>query len=201
MDVVLPVSPQTLEDLGYRPGGCVAISKEEVARIEAAVGTRGMDRALLVPGGSAANVVKGIAKVSGAESGFVGTVGDDTVGSTYRDKLKEEGVDPLLHVVDGAVSPKCYCLVTDDGERTMRCFLGDCGPSKRFDPAWLKGGYGLVHLEGYALYNTEYALNLMRKAKEAGMRVSMDLSSFELVRNFYDTIMHDVLEAGLLDYG
>ena len=33
------------------------------------------------------------------------------------------------------------------------------------------------------------------------MRVSMDLASFELVRNFYDTIMHDVLEAGLLDYG
>ena len=45
------------------------------------------------PGGSAANVMKGIANLGG-ESAFVGMIGKDEVGRRYRELLAAQNVRP-----------------------------------------------------------------------------------------------------------
>lgn len=54
-----------------------------------------------IPGGSAANVMKGIANIAGtngARCRFVGMIGTDATGAEYRRKLTSQGVEPLLLV-------------------------------------------------------------------------------------------------------
>ncbi len=56
-----------------------------------------------IPGGSAANVLKGIANLTSgsAHCRFVGMVGRDATGTEYRDKLAAQGVEPVLLVGGG----------------------------------------------------------------------------------------------------
>ena len=56
--------------------------------------------AMRVPGGSAANVLKGLAGVSGGtlQCQFVGMVGSDEAGAFYAQQLRSHGVEPLLLV-------------------------------------------------------------------------------------------------------
>jgi sugar/nucleoside kinase (ribokinase family) len=52
-------------------------------------------------------------------------------------------------------------------------------------------GYTLAHLEGYLLAHSEVKLQkLMSTAKAAGCLISLDLASFEVVRNFRSAILH-----------
>ena len=53
-----------------------------------------------VSGGSAANVVKGLANISAGQvhCKFVGMIGADAVGAEYTLQLRQQGVQPLLLV-------------------------------------------------------------------------------------------------------
>jgi len=53
-----------------------------------------------LPGGSAANVLKGLAGVSDGSlrSQLVGMVGNDEAGSFYTQQLRQHGVEPVLLV-------------------------------------------------------------------------------------------------------
>jgi len=83
-------------------------------------------------------------------------------------------------------------LVTPDGQRTMRCFLGACS---EFNASHLEFRYfentKLVHFEGYSLYNGNGDLvqNAMQMAKKAGAKISIDLASFEVVRTYHNLIL------------
>lgn len=52
---------------------------------------------------------------------FVGMVGSDAVGAEYRASIAAHGVQPLLlQSSSGTPTATCLCLVTPDGQRTMR---------------------------------------------------------------------------------
>jgi sugar/nucleoside kinase (ribokinase family) len=53
-----------------------------------------------IPGGSAANVTKGVAAIAGpgARCRFLGCVASDATGSEYKSKMAATGVEPLLLV-------------------------------------------------------------------------------------------------------
>lgn len=53
-----------------------------------------------VPGGSAANVLKGLANLSAGRvrCRFVGMVGTDTAAAEYEEMLRQQGVEPMLLV-------------------------------------------------------------------------------------------------------
>lgn len=79
----------------------------------------------------------------------------------------------------------CLCFVTPDGQRTMRTCLGASAHLTSADqlPAgWCEGAV-LLHCEGYCLYRPQLAAEAMRRAKQAGALVSLDLASFECVQN------------------
>ena len=156
-----------------------------------------------VPGGSAANVLKGLASLAPASLSvaFVGMVGQDEAGWEYRQSITAHGVRPLLlESGTGAATAACLCLVTPDGQRTMRTAL--CAalelsspqqlPRELAPPPPTDGGAGagagasgqppiaLLHCEGYCLYRVAMAAAAMRAARARGARVSLDLASFEV---------------------
>ncbi len=95
------------------PGGCLPVdADEDIARLLAVCGGEWVDFSgddgddgasasvsvatpECCPGGSAANVMKGIANLGGAAS-FVGMIGKDETGARYRALLASQNVSPIL---------------------------------------------------------------------------------------------------------
>jgi sugar/nucleoside kinase (ribokinase family) len=85
-------------------------------------------------------VLKGLAGLAGGgaslAAAFVGMVGADEAGREYTAGLAAHGVQPLLLTSSsGAATATCLCLVTPDGQRTMRTAL--CAALELSDPTQL----------------------------------------------------------------
>jgi len=197
-DVMVAVEDEFLREIGVEKGGSSHAKHEDVVQIlEKAKG------AVVVPGGSTANVLKGLANLGLGvfQCYFVGMVGNDEVGKVYEDNLIEQHVVPCLaRCSKGTPSAKSVCMVTGDGQRTMRTFLGAaCNMEKDHWPTdVMSNGLTLLHVEGYCLYRPELALQSMRDARKAGATISMDLASFEVVRNKREELMQ-ILKEELVD--
>jgi sugar/nucleoside kinase (ribokinase family) len=147
---------------------------------------RGSDtpaRISFLGGGSGANVAAWAASV-GTRVTLVCRVGDDERGRAAVSELRDGGVD-----VQAARDPErptgtCVVLVEPGGERTM---LPDPGandaPADLPDALLGRGGH--LHVTGYALVRPGArpgALAAIERAGAAGMTVSVDPSSWALVR-------------------
>jgi ribokinase len=76
------------------------------------------------PGGSAANVAVGLARL-GCRTGFVGKVGDDERGRLLSQAFADEGVDTTALIVErGAATASCFIAVDGHGERMIVAFPG-----------------------------------------------------------------------------
>ena len=242
------------------PGGCVPVdSDEDIKSLLAACGEQWITGAgeletpsrsfsedvpaqgvepTYCPGGSAANVAKGVANLGG-DAAFVGMIGRDDIGARYRELLRSQKVTPVLLEVDvdindpGATprSAQCLSLVEKGGQRTMRTYLGaslrmgashfdenverlafgvdrvgaddESGITKSHsDDAAPRPGSAprasLLHVEGYTLYRPDLARAAMTAAKRRGALVSLDLASFEVVRNCRSQLL-SLLDDGLVD--
>lgn len=156
-----------------------------------------------VPGGSAANVCKCFAGLdTNRKIGFLGMIGKDPNGAEYRRMLRNNGVDcsflvecPSSH----AATATCVCLVTPDGQRTMRTYLGAALELRQLPPHFPPPGLKLMHFEGYCLYRASLAKAAMHSVRRAGaVKVSLDLASFEVVRNCW-SVLNSILSSGLID--
>lgn len=148
-----------------------------------------------LPGGSAANTIIGLSQL-GTKCSLVGMIGKDEMGKQYTQRIQNLNVTPLFATSESQPTARVISLVTPDGQRTMRSFLGATSEmsSKNLSADYFKGIH-LLHCEGYSLYNengmlTRKALEL---AKAEGVRVSIDLASFELVRR-YRPLLEDLLK-------
>lgn len=97
-------------------------------------------------------------------------------------------------------SATCLCLVTPDGQRTMRTCLGaslELTAASQLPASWAAGAK-LLHCEGYCLYRPQLTQAAMEVARKAGALVSLDLASFELVRNCRSALQR-LLGLGLVD--
>ncbi|KAG2441983.1 hypothetical protein HYH02_009776 [Chlamydomonas schloesseri] len=201
MDILARVSPEWLATVAPEAGGCLPVAPEEMEKLLAAAATQ--SELTRIPGGSAANVVKGVAQIAGggAACRFVGMVGADATGAEYRAKLAATGVAPvLLESGSGAPSACAVCFVTPDGQRTMRTCLGaslELRSCAQLPAGWSQG-CGLLHAEGYCLYRPQLAREMMSLARAAGALTSIDLASFELVRNCKESLL-GLLQDGLID--
>ncbi|MDD3153408.1 MAG: adenosine kinase [Victivallaceae bacterium] len=142
-----------------------------------------------VPGGSAGNTVRALARL-GAAAGMLGKLGDDADGRRYAEALaRNGGGTEYLFRTSEEPTGRCICLVTPDGERTMRPSLGAstkiCAEDVR-NVDFSK--FESVHIEGYALFAEEYFQAVVNGAQSAGCRISLDLASFEVVRAFRDKL-------------
>jgi sugar/nucleoside kinase (ribokinase family) len=140
----------------------------------------------LVPGGSAANFAVWVSRL-GAQSAFVGRVGDDFLGSGLKDDLVKEGVKPYLARDPSLGTGRVGVLVSETGERDMVCDRRAnatlCEADVPCDDIVALASW--VHISGYALFEAApraAARRAIDVAVRAGVPVSVDPSSYGFIR-------------------
>ena len=131
-------------------------------------------------GGSAGNTIRAMAKL-GCEVGFIGKVGPDTTGDFFIQALENLHIEPMIFRGTER-SGKCVSLISPDGERTMITHLGAALElsAEEIKPD-IFDGYDCLYVEGYLVQSHELILEAVRRAKECGLEVAIDLASFNIV--------------------
>lgn len=202
-DILLQINDDdVLKELNLPKGSMQLVGREKQEEIYNYF--RDKTRKMIV-GGSASNTVNGITRLGG-KGGFIGKIGRDEVGEFYLKDSIYNGV--LLHLMESEVpSGRCLVLISEDGERTMCTFLG---AAAEFAPEDLNidifQNYDMFHIEGYLVQNQELIRNAVKLAKQAGLKVSIDLASYniveenlaflkELIRDYVDILFANEEEA------
>ena len=166
-------------------------------------------------GGSAANTIHGLAML-GAQTGYIGVVGEDELGGYFVRDLIKAGVDPhLIH--SQQETGRAVALVTPDSERTFATFLGaaielsaghleprnpnrseaELGGAKseiRNPVSSIFSGYSYFHIEGYLVQNHELIRRAVELAQEHGLIVSLDMASYNVVEANKDFLLSIITE-------
>jgi sugar/nucleoside kinase (ribokinase family) len=147
-------------------------------------------------GGSAGNTIRALARL-GARTGFVGKVGRDSTGDFYEAALGNLDIEPFVFRGDEH-SGRCVSLILPDGERTLVTFLGAAleMSAGEVSPDIFKG-YDCLYLEGYLVQNHELIRAAAATARAAGLKVAIDLASFNVVEENRD-FLHSLV-AGHID--
>ncbi len=175
------------EEMGLIKGGMKLINNFELAKI---LGIIEQKESQLTAGGSASNTIYGLSGM-GIETGFIGSVNnDDKYGQFYKHDLIENGVAPML--MNSSKPTGCaMCMITPDGERTMGTFLGAAAEIDHADfTVDTFKGYDLLHIEGYMVQDHSLIEKSVALAKEAGLKISIDLASFNIVANDLEFFQH-----------
>jgi Sugar kinases, ribokinase family len=182
-DVLMSIdSDDLLKELDLPKGSMQLINQEQFFRISARVAHLPKH---LVCGGSAANTITGASRL-GVASGFIGKVYRDEVGLNYEQDLQSYGVQSYL--LNGALaSGQCLVFVSPDGERTFATYLGAAANLLPEDirPDYFRDS-NLFYIEGYLVQNHELILKAVQTARKEGLRVALDLASFNVVEDNLD---------------
>jgi sugar/nucleoside kinase (ribokinase family) len=129
----------------------------------------------------------------GTEVGFIGKVGNDTTGDFYEQALRNIGVAPYI-LRSKHRSGKCVALVSPDGERT---FITHLGAAAHLHPEDIDGvifdSYDCLYIEGYLVQDHDLIRTAIEKAKAHGLKVAIDLASFNVVAENLD-FLRDIVE-------
>lgn len=134
----------------------------------------------LATGGSAGNAILALACL-GAQTGFIGKIGNDKYGNFYRENLIKNGIEEKLQVCD-LPSGIASAFISPDGERTFCTYLGAASALRAEDLSLsLFSGYSYLFIEGYLVQDHEMILRAVLLAKEAGLQICIDLASYNVV--------------------
>ena len=143
-------------------------------------------------GGSAGNTIRAMARL-GTEVGLIGKVGEDSTGDFYIQALRNVNVAPYV-LRSAHPSGKCLSLVSKDGERTLVTHLGAAAELQASDvDAAVFDGYDCLYIEGYLVQDHDLIRTTIAKAKERGLKVAIDLASFNVVRENRE-FLHSLVE-------
>ena len=189
VDVLLQLdSDDVLTEIGIKKGAMDMIGQEQMIAIRKRQERLERSQA---PGGSVCNTMRAMACL-GANTGFIGKIGTDTVGEYYEKALKDANVAPYFIKTDG-ISGSCTVLISKDGERSMGTFLG---PAPTITPdeigEEILSRYNCIYIEGYLLVNEDLVRTTMQKAKALGLKVALDLSNFNIV-NAFRGLLDDII--------
>ncbi|MGE5341556.1 MAG: adenosine kinase [Candidatus Omnitrophota bacterium] len=143
-------------------------------------------------GGSVANTIHGLAQL-GSPAGYIGKIGDDDYGDFFRSYMEHLNIQSTLFK-GRSDTGKSIILVSPDSERTMATYLGaaiELNAEDLTPEPFL--GYDYFHLEGYLVQDYELVKKASMLAKEAECQISIDLASFNIVRENLD-FLHRVVD-------
>ncbi|CAL4964613.1 unnamed protein product [Urochloa decumbens] len=151
-----------------------------------------------IAGGSVANTIRGLSAGFGISTGIIGACGDDNQGVLFVNNMSFSGVDLTRLRAKKGHTAQCACLVDASGNRTMRPCLSSAVKiqANEFRKEDFKGSKWLV--VRYAQQNMEQIIEAIRIAKQEGLSVSLDLASFEMVRDSRLKLIN-LLETGNID--
>ncbi len=185
-DILLQIdNDEVLFSLNLLKGGMQLINTERSHEINDAVSNYSKKMAT---GGSASNTINGITRL-GMKGGFVGKVGKDDIGLFFTNDSINNGVKPHL-LLSETPSGHCTVLVSPDSERTLCTYLGAACELEASDlkPEMFQG-YDIFHIEGYLVQNHDLIRTAVRMAKQEGLKVSVDLASYNVVEENLDFLL------------
>ena len=189
-DVLMSISTEEwLHRLGLPKGSMQLIDASEFQKISAL--TAELSKCVSC-GGSAANTITGAAHL-GVPSAFIGKIHADETGVFYRTDMESYGVKTVM-LEDEMPSGQALVFVTPDGERTFATFLGAAANLQVTDlsPALFEG-YDVFYIEGYLVQNHELIRTAVQMAKTSGLKVALDLASYNVVEANLD-FLTDLME-------
>lgn len=147
-------------------------------------------------GGSAANTVTGASKL-GVPCSFIGKVNSDEIGALYKKDMESYLVKTFL-LLDSESSGQALAFVSMDGERTFATYLGAAAnlTPEDLQPIYFDN-HDLLYLEGYLIFNQDLVLKTLQIAKEKGLKIALDLASYNVVeanRDFLKTILENFVD-------
>ncbi len=180
-DILLQVSEGDVRELKLAKGSMNLIDFDTALAIQSRFASV---RKTMVAGGSASNTINGIASLNG-KAAFIGKIGKDEVGEFYRNDMLKNGVKPIL-MPSELMSGCCTVLITPDGERTFCTYLGAAGDLTADDVcSETFVGWDIFHIEGYMVQNHALIEKAVRLAHEAGLLVSIDLASYNVINEHH----------------
>lgn len=137
-------------------------------------------------GGSACNTILAIANL-GAETGLIGKVGNDETAQFFEQSFKSRGVNICLLRDEDLPTGVASTLISADGQRTFGTYLGAAANLRPEDvvPEWFDG-YDYFYIEGYLVQNHALIRRAVELAHEAGLKVCIDLASYNIVQEDRD---------------
>lgn len=205
VDHVARVDWSLLNQISGDRGGSIPVAWEDVEHILCEVKTHitpSQDN-LSSPiktlgGGSVANTIRGLSACFGVASGLVGACGDDEQGQLFIHNMSSKKVDLSRLKTKKGATAQCVCLVDAIGNRTMRPCLSRAVRLKADELMEdnFEGSKWLV--VRFAVINLELIHAAIRIAKRDGVLVSLDLASFEMIRNNRPALIQ-LLESGDID--
>lgn len=184
IDLLIPVSEEFLAQVPGEKGGSQPIGIEDLNHILSASQTP----PLIATGGSCANTIKGLAGLQ-EKCAFLSYTGYDPLGEHFSLNLKKWGILGLFTKSQLSTSV-VLCLITPDGQRTMRFYAGCSMEMSEYflHPDYFKG-IELVHLDAYTFRRGNLTERAVALAKSSQAIASIDLSSFEVVREFKERML------------
>ncbi|NOY37799.1 MAG: adenosine kinase [Chlorobi bacterium] len=178
VDILMPVeNDQILFELDLPKGSMTLV--DEVKAKTILQRTAGLEKSY-ASGGSAANTIHGIASM-GMSSGYIGSIGKDDLGKTFRNSMESRGVQMYLNHAPVSTG-YAITFITPDGERTFGTYLGAATHLKpEYLPTENFPAYSLLHVEGYLIIEYDLLHKTLDMAKKSGLKVSYDLASYNVV--------------------
>ena len=184
---------ELLEVFGLPKGSMTLIGDEEQQRIQERFAMLDVQRAT---GGSAGNTMLALANLD-MHPGFIGTVGCDETGRFFADNCVKKGIEPYLVELPNQ-SGIAYTFISPGGQRTFATYLG---AAAMMDSSILTRqmfeGYDYLYVEGYLVQNHELILSAVKMAKEMGLKVCLDLASYNIVaadKDFFTLLVRDYVD-------
>ncbi|MBQ7443424.1 MAG: adenosine kinase [Bacteroidaceae bacterium] len=192
VDILVPNTQESLlADLHFGRGGMWHIDEGHYVALSRRIAPLHPVRAT---GGSSANTIHALS-LMGDATAYIGTVADDDNGRFFARCLEERGIENRLTMSADGRTGVATTFVMDDGERTFATFLG---VAPRIDTTRLGleryDAGDILHVEGYLVQEYDNIEEIMRQAKAAGLRVSFDLASYNIVRAHRDFVRYLVRE-------
>lgn len=178
VDIIVKLPDEHLLKKFSLPKGSMQLVDKSIAEnIDYA--TNGLD-IKLASGGSSANTIHGLARL-GAQTGYIGKTGDDSHGSFFKNDMESAGIETFISYGTSDTG-RAITLVTPDSERTFATYLGSSVEltSSDLNESVLRR-FTYVHAEGYSVQNHGLVEEMFKKAKKCGMKISLDLASYNVV--------------------
>lgn len=138
---------------------------------------------------SSANVIKGLAKL-GQCCAVIGKIGFNDTGLFYLKCLQNLDITPMLHK---GVLPtgQAICFITSSNQKTRKSSMGSPHSSEEIPlDAKIFHEIRLFHIESSQLQYPNLLKAALEEAKKQGAKISLDLSSVEVVKLYKDDLLN-----------
>jgi len=192
VDVLVEIQNESIfNKFGLKKGGMEMINAELKNEIHKEIKDY---KQTVASGGSTSNTIYGLAQL-GAQTGYIGKIGRDKTGEFFKKDMESIGVNTYLTYseIDTGIATT---FISQGGERTFATYLGAAAMQTPKDlNENIFSQYDLIHVEGYLIFNRDLVLHICKLAKKCGLKISMDMASYNLVET-----MHPLVEELLRDY-